>query len=58
MCATQEERQTQDCKRRGLMNKGEIERDRERLGKREMEGDCVSDKSWLIEISAGTGAQC
>ena len=26
--------------------------------KREMEEDCVSDKSWPIEISAGTGAHC
>lgn len=25
---------------------------------REMEGDCVSDKSCPIEISAKTGAQC
>lgn len=31
---------------------------RERARKREMEEDCVSDKSWPIEISAGTGAHC
>ena len=30
----------------------------ERGRRLEMKGDCVSDKSWLIEISAGTGAQC
>lgn len=37
---------------------GEIERQGERARKREMEGDCASDKSGPIEISAGTGAQC
>lgn len=36
----------------------EIERQRESAIRREMEVDCVSDKSWPIEISAGTGAQC
>lgn len=36
-----------------------MERDRkERVRRREMKGDCTSDKSGLIEISAGTAAQC
>lgn len=43
------------CKRRGSMNKTGIEGYSK---KREISGDCVSDKSWPIECAVRTWAQC
>lgn len=55
MGAEYKEMFTMDCKRRGSMNKTGIEGYSKR---REISGDCVSDKSWPIETAVRTWAQC